>query len=336
MADMSIGGADAFGVRSGRALTLAGGFVSLALIAGVAVWGVKLVMRDVNGIPVVRAVAAEMRVLPEDPGGAIADHEGLSVNAVAAAGAAEPVAPRVSLAPEESGLTEEDLQPLPATETPQSPELTAQAAGLSEPPTGPSDQAPSDTQALIDQLIASNTETPLEPVATDDTSRVTIMVNGQPVETRRDPQPGRAGVIPASVPGVARALRPVARPADLSRPVDPVAQALAASVAASSDTSIQVTPDGAIPAGTHLAQLSAQDTPEAALRDWDRLAGLFPEYFQGKSRVIQKTERDGRAFYRLRVSGFEGESDARRFCSAIKAGAAAASLRQDCLHVVVR
>ena len=37
----------------------AGAAVSLALIAGVSVWGYKLVMRDVSGIPVVRAAEGE-------------------------------------------------------------------------------------------------------------------------------------------------------------------------------------------------------------------------------------------------------------------------------------
>ena len=41
---------------------LAGGVLSLALIAGVCVWGYKLMMRDVTGIPIVRSVQGDMRV----------------------------------------------------------------------------------------------------------------------------------------------------------------------------------------------------------------------------------------------------------------------------------
>jgi len=77
----------------------AGALVSLALIAGVSVWGYKLVMRDVSGIPVVRATAGEMRVRPEEPGGQLALNTGLSVNEVAAAGEAAPPADRLVLAP---------------------------------------------------------------------------------------------------------------------------------------------------------------------------------------------------------------------------------------------
>jgi hypothetical protein len=35
-----------------------------------------------------------------------------------------------------------------------------------------------------------------------------------------------------------------------------------------------------------------------------------------KAMVVQPAESGGRTFYRLRAHGFEGEDDARRFCSA--------------------
>ena len=57
--------------------------MSLALIVGIGVWGTKLIMRDVSGIPVVRAAEGPMRIQPENPGGLPADHQGLSVNDVA-------------------------------------------------------------------------------------------------------------------------------------------------------------------------------------------------------------------------------------------------------------
>ena len=81
--------ADPVGARSVMNWTnTAGAVVSLALIAGIGVWGYELMMRDVNGIPVVRATGTEMRVRPEDPGGQLAEHQGLAVNEIAARGAA--------------------------------------------------------------------------------------------------------------------------------------------------------------------------------------------------------------------------------------------------------
>ena len=60
------------------ATNIAGAIVSLSLIAGVGVWGYKLMVRDVSGIPVVRAAEGEMRVRPENPGGQLAQHQGLA------------------------------------------------------------------------------------------------------------------------------------------------------------------------------------------------------------------------------------------------------------------
>ncbi|MEL6100253.1 MAG: SPOR domain-containing protein [Pseudomonadota bacterium] len=94
---------------------IAGGVVSLALIAGICFWGYKLVMRDVTGIPVVRAVEGEMRVRPAEPGGQLAQNQGLAVNAVAAEGEAEPPASTITLAPPPVELTAEDKPRAAAT-----------------------------------------------------------------------------------------------------------------------------------------------------------------------------------------------------------------------------
>ena len=51
--------------HSNRLTTLtnvAGAIVSLALIAGIGIWGYKLLVRDVSGIPVVKAASGEMPV----------------------------------------------------------------------------------------------------------------------------------------------------------------------------------------------------------------------------------------------------------------------------------
>ena len=42
--------------RAGRMVSMAGAVCSLALIAGIGVWGYKLAVRDVSGIPVVLAL----------------------------------------------------------------------------------------------------------------------------------------------------------------------------------------------------------------------------------------------------------------------------------------
>ena len=83
----------------------AGAAASLALILGVGIWGYKVVARDVSGVPVVRATATPMRIAPENPGGTLADHQGLAVNQVAGSGIAAPPADRLVLAPRPAGLS---------------------------------------------------------------------------------------------------------------------------------------------------------------------------------------------------------------------------------------
>ena len=47
-------------------VNLLGAVTSLALVVGVGVWGYKLVIRDVSGVPVIRAAEGPMRIQPED------------------------------------------------------------------------------------------------------------------------------------------------------------------------------------------------------------------------------------------------------------------------------
>jgi hypothetical protein len=85
-----------------------------------------------------------------------------------------------------------------------------------------------------------------------------------------------------------------------------------------------------LPSGTRLVQLGAFDSPETARAEWDRIMGQFSAYMQGKSRVVQRAESNGRIFYRLRAHGFADLGDARRFCTVLLAEKAA------CIPVAVR
>lgn len=86
-----------------------GALASLALVVGIVIWGYKLVMRDVHGVPVVRAIEGPLRVQPENPGGESASHQGLAVNRIAAEGSAAPTADTLRLAPRPITLDTEDV-----------------------------------------------------------------------------------------------------------------------------------------------------------------------------------------------------------------------------------
>lgn len=332
MADMHMtapSGGEATSGNLASAANWLGAAMSLALIVGVSVWGYRLVMRDVSGVPVVRAIEGPMRVAPEDPGGQIARHEGLAVNDVAGTGASTPPPDRLVLAPQPLDLTPEDL---PVTQLDLSETLTEQEeialASLRQDAEAEADETP---QIALSDIV--NADDPIKALADQ------IAANAKPF-TEIEPAPNTGvfdqtpsqevaalvtppDLIPASVPGVARSLRPTPRPAGLQQ------ASLAIPAAAPSSAVAELSPDD-IPSGTRLVQFGAYDSPEIAREQWGRLQARFSDFLVGKDRVIEQATSGGRVFYRLRAHGFADLSDSRRFCSALVAEGA------DCIPVVSR
>ncbi|NCQ23811.1 MAG: SPOR domain-containing protein [Rhodobacteraceae bacterium CG17_big_fil_post_rev_8_21_14_2_50_63_15] len=283
---------------------IAGATLSLALIAGIGVWGYRLILRDVSGVPVVRAIEGPMRVQPEDPGGSATDHQGLSVNAIAADGVAADPADRLILAPPPLELSLEDVPhgAAPAKVSDATPRAEA------------GDPAPEPEAERMLKVAA----VPAEDAADDlDADAGADLSSKDPGFVQPTPVTG----------GLGQSLRPRPRPEMSGTLPEAVARAVASAQSAGGVTEID--PER-IPAGTRLAQLGAFDSPEVARAEWDRLSVKFQDYLDGKQRVVQRAESGGRTFYRLRVMGFADLSDARRFCSAMVAE------RAECIPVVAR
>lgn len=296
---------------------IAGAVISLALILGVAIWGYRLLVRDVTGIPVVRAASGEMRVRPEDPGGQLAQNQGLSVNRVAAEGSAARPADRLRLAPQPVDLLPEDHL---------TAEAITQPAPLQPAADGPVPRAPDVAKALkegnVDELVAQLTSgvaplKELEEVPEKVVSSVTETVVAEVTAAEE-----RVSAL-RNAPGVRLSLRPLKRPGALAV-VTPAALTQEAPAAVT-----DVDPES-LPAGTRLAQLGAFDSPEVAREQWEVMQTRFGTYMADKQRVIQKASSGGRTFYRLRAMGFADIGEARRFCSALVAENA------DCIPVVTR
>ena len=306
-------------------VTLAGGIMSLALALGAGWWGYKIAVRNVVGIPVIKAMEGPMRVAPENPGGAVTAHQGLSVNDVAAVGAATPLPEEIILAPRPVDLAAEDapgLAPQPPAAllapVPQEPAVLPEQAAVDRPldplstvaPLGaaPEVSASADVLALADSIAAG-----AEPLS-------------QPVpEAPASDVIADAPVVPG---GLGTSLRPLARPASVAAAA-PAGRTDAAVAAALQTASREVDP-ASLPTGTRLVQFGAFDTEDEARAAWDKIAGQFGELMAGKGRVIQSATSGGRTFYRLRAEGFADEADARRFCSALTAEST------DCIPVTLR
>ena len=286
-----------------RTVNIAGAVTSLALVVGLGVWGYRLAVRDVRGVPVIQAMEGPMRIAPEDPGGEIADHQGLAVNDVAAIGTAAPPPEKLVLAPRPVELAPEDTAGLggtamPGLETASAPvaALTADAdiALAAEPPVESATPTGVAMDVAIDAALAEALgEVPLDEPVVD--------------EALVDPllEPAPEGAITVSI-------RPKARPGSRSADVAAAAPSEAAVAMAAAN---EVDPATLTP-GTRLVQFGTFDTAEEARAEWVRLQGRFGEIMADKALVVQPAESGGRTFYRLRAHGFEGEDDARRFCSA--------------------
>ena len=273
---------------------------------------------------------------------------GLAVNEVAADGGASEPGDVLVLAPQTTGLAEEDLLTQPTAEAdelrPGEIEAATQVAlgpttpaSLGTEATDPIEVTQSTTPMTADQVLAlaDQIAAGVEPLeALEDLAVVapTLSVDGSVVEDAIQ-------IIPTSVPGVTTAFRPPARPASLvvtqaqaqgavpSVP-DVDVSAIEALVAEAQTTEVARTAPVAL--GDTLVQLGAFDTMEEAQNAWSVLSARFSDYMVGKEIVVQEATSGGSPFYRLRAMGFAGIEDARRFCAALQAEQAA------CIPVVVQ
>lgn len=293
--------------KSARLIGVAGALTSVALVIGLGYWGYRLAVRDMTGIPVVRALEGPMRIAPDDPGGIITAHQGLSVNTVAAEGGISAPADRLILAPAPIELGEGDA---PGT-----------AVAMVAPVSGRSDNAPGLAIAPMPeaardqpQLVALNDDTDIDALA-DALSEGAVPLSGD-IDITLDAGPKTAFSLPKGA--LAQSPRPRARPAG------------EVTMAAAAPTAVEEITGDALPSGTRLVQLGAFDSEDIARKEWERLSGKFGDLLNGKTRIVQSAKSGGRTFYRLRAMGFADEADSRRFCSALVAERAA------CIPVAVR
>lgn len=311
--------------RIGTVLNWAGALVSLGLIVGMGVWGWQLATRDMTDVPVVRALEGPMRDVPLDPGGVTMPNQGLSVNTLAEGAEAAPVPDRITIAPPPMDL--QDLGQIRPEPRPDPPEA---------------DEAASRTAALVDQMLARLE--PLGPV--EDAPGIVTFEEGVAPEITVDPPapaledatapapppatpqaPAASTIIPASVPGVAVSLRPVPRPRVVARPQAIAEEVTTASASATTGAARgTVAADGVteideatLPSGTWVAQLGALDSPAEAREAWAFYDSRMPGFLDGRPRVIVPVTSGGSQFFRLRVAGFDGFAETRRFCDEVEA-----------------
>ncbi len=303
--------------RVQRAINIAGAVSSVALVMALGWWGYHTAVRDVQGVPVVRALEGPMRVTPENPGGQITDGEGLAVNAIAATGASGVMPDELLLAPKPAELDLADGPGLEGSEpSKEIMDAVAEATGATGTVLIPAAQqaAPATMVPDPEEGLSSTVEgDPIQEIAVAPPAIDPTLI---PPELKEEPE-----VAPAPPGAVIRSLRPPMRPVMVAATTAP-----AAPVAAPA----KEMPVTALKSGEHLVQLGAFDNEEQVRTEWARLTGKFGNLIGAKNLIVQKAVSNGRTFYRLRAAGFEDAADARRFCSALLAENAA------CIAIVNR
>lgn len=305
-------GASDEGGTFATALNWGGAILSLILIAGLMTWGWKLWVRDVTGVPVVRALEGPMRIAPEDPGGLASEYQGLTVNRIAESSSQVEPSEQVVLAPAPATLDEEEdlaMAELPAL----APEPEEEIVTVDVPPVPEigeaesmnlSDDASDDAMpTVIDEPQVAALDVGPEPTA----SATDLAVAAALADIGLRPEPAVLKI-------EAAAHVPVVTPRPQMRPENLQTVSLNAPIVRDGE----VDPES-IASGTRLVQLGAFGSPDVARTEWGAIEDRYNDYFVGKSRVIQEVVSGGREFYRLRVMGFEDLADARRFCSVIVA-----------------
>jgi hypothetical protein len=315
--------------RVSRLTHYLGALVSVGLIVILAVWGFKLVVRDVSGVPVIRAVQGEARTAPDNPGGELSDRTGLAVNTVAA-GQEPGRVDRVAIAPQSTPLEAQDVAMGTLGATAQTPShqvelpLLDDAPRVIARPDGEKTEEPDAVEAaVISDAPAS--DAPVNEVVTDLSGHETRDVAITNALTE-------AGATPASVPAaMPQSPRPAPRPRRVASAASVSAAVSAAPVSATAAASTAETKPEAKPeavaaaapasasvgSGASLVQIGAFDSDKLARGEWNRVSGKFGGLFAGKGMVVQEHKANGRSFWRLRASGFASKDEARRFCAAL-------------------
>ena len=329
--------------RIARLTHYLGAVVSVLLMVGLAYWGYQLVVRDVSGVPVIRAVEGDGRIAPTEPGGELTDRGGLAVNDVAAGREAAPVE-RVVIAPAGAVLDSNDVPMGELGATARAPDGVSDLP-VNEPLAGTvamtdaeaarrlaEDQAAAeaaDAAATVAEAVPA--VGPMEADAVSVASAVTDTA-GQPTQdTAITAALAEAGATPAVTTTtrplprprrIAAAAPAAAAPAEAAQPL--VAEApVPAAAETTAEAAVEAPAEAPAPAAATVAsgapwvQIGAFDSGAIAESEWTRISGRYGDLFAGKAPLVQEHKAGGRTFYRLRIAGFDSRDAARKFCAAL-------------------
>ena len=281
--------------------------VLLSFVLLVTLWIYHLHTRDISQVPVVSAPDGPMRILPDDPGGKLADNQEFAVNSIVDKGSLNEYFDHPKLAPDSISLLEED-QPIDQMMTNDIevnvnpiPENTA----VSE----------SHQNALNSSRVLSAEMNGLHD--SSDVSGYSIEQGDRELNQNIDEIELPAVILSDAEPFVSTSLIPQLRP-------------LKSMISDSPKPSFSDISTTSIPSGAQVVQLGAFPSADIAKENWRQLGLMLGDYLADKQPIVQSAVVGGRTFFRLRAAGFNNLDDARQFCSRLVADGV------DCIPVIAR
>ena len=304
--------------------TAIGAVVALSLLLALGVWFYRLGVRDAQNVPIIRASTDPAKVRPEDPGGAVAPHQGVSSYEIAESG--EPSAVAALVAPEPAKPTREDvaMRDLQSTQTNEVDQLVGQvltnqtedvpaaadqqSAALAQPTATPTPTVtPTPAEPTVrpaDPVVQALTE-PTQPTVQPTDTQVAAVVT----PTQEEPAAPEIQAEPEPEPEITTRseLAPSASPVYRARPADLVARTRSAAAEAKQDKTNLVT---AAAKSAVQIQLAADPSKSAIEQRWRRVFSANKDILRDRALAIQTTQSGGTMFYRLRVGPFKNRSEA--------------------------
>lgn len=334
-----------------KGFQLAAFLASFALLVWFSVWGYDVFQQEKGEIFVIKAPAAPVRILPEDPGGIVTSYADLHVNEIINDQLPNKLSDKVLLAPSPielvegediaglgaslSGLDTQSLYQTPATDTLDntfSPVSDNDVAGLPFEVKKPdviggssdlkssfrdselnNDDGLNDRESLIKNAL-------LEALYGDGAATA-----GEVAQGAVEPMIVQAGYIEQVGDEGEKTFLQRARPRpngpedDIIKAQSDALQKLVISALDTKGRSPFELDYDTLSAGTPVAQLGALISLEQAREEWVRISNRFRSLFQGRFYIVQPVEVRGVRFFRLRVVRFKDEAEAQQFCASLEA-----------------
>ncbi|MCY4306200.1 MAG: SPOR domain-containing protein [Aestuariivita sp.] len=286
-------------------------FVLLSFLLLVALWVYHLHTRDLSEVPIVSSPEGSMRILPENPGGKLADNQEFAVNNIVEKGSSNEQFDDPILAPESISLLEED-QPVN-----QVIENGIEIEGTEIPENIVASENNQNLSHNINVLPANGNGLNDSPNINSHSVEQMDRELGQNNEEIRLP----AVILSDVEPFVSASLIPQMRPS--KRTQKSISSEIPKQVLSNISTI-------SVPSGAQVVQLGAFPSSDIAKKSWKQLGLRLGDYLAGKRPIVQLAVAGGRTFFRLRAAGFSNLDDARQFCSRLVADGL------ECIPVVAR